>query len=134
MTRRRRKRKRQKRKRRAFVKRLQDTGKNPAEHLHYYENIEGGHGGAADAKQQAFMTALYLEFLKGTIGSPWFHNPKIGRLEVLFSISPGACYLRLAFPLRASLTWVTWVLGDLCFWGSAVIHIRHYACAVFDFR
>jgi len=30
----------------------------------YYENIEGGHGGAADSKQQAFMSVLYLEFLK----------------------------------------------------------------------
>jgi hypothetical protein len=25
---------------------------------YYYESIEGGHGGAADAKQSAFMTAL----------------------------------------------------------------------------
>lgn len=76
VTRRRRKRKRQKRKRRAFVKRLQDTGKNPAEHLHYYENIEGGYGGAADAKQQAFMTALYLEFLKSTIGKSLVSQPE----------------------------------------------------------
>ena len=53
---------------RSFVKRLQETGKNPPGNLHYYENIEGGHGGAADPKQQAFMTALYLEFLKSTIG------------------------------------------------------------------
>ena len=30
----------------------------------YYENIEGGHGGAADNKQQAFMSVLYLNFLK----------------------------------------------------------------------
>ena len=28
----------------------------------------GGHGGAADNKQQAFMNVLYLEFLWGTIG------------------------------------------------------------------
>ena len=54
----------------------------------YYENIEGGHGGAADNRQQAFMNvspmhsndttdhisclhysqALYLEFLWKTIG------------------------------------------------------------------
>ena len=61
---------------RAFVKRLQDTGKNPAEHLHYYENIEGGYGGAADAKQQAFMTALYLEFLKSTIGKSLVSQPE----------------------------------------------------------
>ena len=29
----------------------------------YYENIEGGHGGAADNKQQAFMSALAFTFL-----------------------------------------------------------------------
>jgi prolyl oligopeptidase len=33
----------------------------------YYENIEGGHGGAADNKQQAFMNALYIEFLRRTL-------------------------------------------------------------------
>ncbi|WP_435008297.1 prolyl oligopeptidase family serine peptidase [Tundrisphaera lichenicola] len=31
--------------------------------LLYYENIEGGHGGAADNKQAAFMTALAYTFL-----------------------------------------------------------------------
>jgi prolyl oligopeptidase len=29
----------------------------------YYENIEGGHGGAANNKQQAYMTALAYAFL-----------------------------------------------------------------------
>jgi prolyl oligopeptidase len=29
----------------------------------YYENIEGGHGGAADNKQRAFMDALGYAFL-----------------------------------------------------------------------
>jgi len=29
----------------------------------YYENIEGGHGGAADNKQQAHMNALAYSFL-----------------------------------------------------------------------
>ena len=29
----------------------------------YYENIEGGHGGAADNKQSAFMSALAYRFL-----------------------------------------------------------------------
>lgn len=35
----------------------------------YYENIEGGHGGAADNKQSAFKAALTYEFLWQTIGS-----------------------------------------------------------------
>jgi prolyl oligopeptidase len=30
----------------------------------YYENIEGGHGGAADNKQAAVMKALAWTFLK----------------------------------------------------------------------
>ncbi|GAB3813932.1 prolyl oligopeptidase family serine peptidase [Tessaracoccus terricola] len=30
----------------------------------YYENIEGGHGGAADNRQRAHMDALYLAFLQ----------------------------------------------------------------------
>ena len=28
----------------------------PAESVLYYENIEGGHGGAADARQQAYVS------------------------------------------------------------------------------
>ena len=31
--------------------------------VEYYENIEGGHGGAADNKQRAFMKALEFKFL-----------------------------------------------------------------------
>lgn len=47
---------------RKFVKKLMDmsNGKLP---VYYYENIEGGHGGAADAKQSAFMTALAYDFM-----------------------------------------------------------------------
>ncbi|NCX02522.1 MAG: S9 family peptidase [Betaproteobacteria bacterium] len=33
----------------------------------YYENIEGGHGGAADSSQRAFMLALEFSFLWQTI-------------------------------------------------------------------
>ena len=33
----------------------------------YYENIEGGHGGAADNKQAAFMSALAYSFLWQTL-------------------------------------------------------------------
>lgn len=32
-------------------------------HILYYENREGGHAGAADSKQQAFVNAMYIEFL-----------------------------------------------------------------------
>jgi prolyl oligopeptidase len=37
--------------------------KEQAHDVVYYENIEGGHGGAADNKQQAFMSALAYTFL-----------------------------------------------------------------------
>ena len=60
---------------RAFVKRLLDIG---ADQTVYYENIEGGHGGAADNKQRAFMMALYIDFLDKTIE----REPRAGRREI----------------------------------------------------
>ena len=33
----------------------------------YYENIEGGHGGAANNEQRAYMTALAYQFLQGRL-------------------------------------------------------------------
>jgi prolyl oligopeptidase len=50
---------------RSFVKRLQELG---VEDVYYYENIEGGHGGAADAKQSAYVVALYQDFLFCALG------------------------------------------------------------------
>jgi prolyl oligopeptidase len=35
----------------------------------YYENIEGGHGGAADNEQAAFVAALSYSFLHHMLGS-----------------------------------------------------------------
>lgn len=35
---------------------------------YYYENIEGGHGGAADNKQRAFMKVLEFSFLEEVLG------------------------------------------------------------------
>ncbi|MEZ5086206.1 MAG: prolyl oligopeptidase family serine peptidase [Tessaracoccus sp.] len=49
---------------RKMMAKLRDAGK-PA---WYYENIEGGHGGAADNRQRAHMDALYLEFLWRHLG------------------------------------------------------------------
>jgi prolyl oligopeptidase len=45
---------------RKMVARMKDHGHS----VLYYENIEGGHGGAADNKQAAFMSALAYMFLK----------------------------------------------------------------------
>ena len=36
--------------------------------VRYYENIEGGHGGAANNRQAAHMDALYLTFLWQQLG------------------------------------------------------------------
>ena len=35
--------------------------------VHYFERTEGGHGGATDATQAAFNTALQYEFLLRTL-------------------------------------------------------------------
>ncbi|WAC53842.1 prolyl oligopeptidase family serine peptidase [Gordonia sp. SL306] len=48
---------------RKLVARLEELGHDVA----YYENIEGGHGGAADNKQAAFKSALAYEFLWRTL-------------------------------------------------------------------
>ncbi|WP_226995737.1 prolyl oligopeptidase family serine peptidase [Gordonia phthalatica] len=50
---------------RKFVARMEELGYP----VRYYENIEGGHGGAADNRQAAFKSALSYEFLWRTIGS-----------------------------------------------------------------
>jgi prolyl oligopeptidase len=52
---------------RKMVKKLWDLGKDKDWPVYYYENIEGGHGGAADAKQSAFMTALAYDFMWETL-------------------------------------------------------------------
>ena len=52
---------------RKMVKKLWDLGKGKNWPVYYYENIEGGHGGAADAKQSAFMTSLAYDFMFDTL-------------------------------------------------------------------
>jgi prolyl oligopeptidase len=44
---------------RKMMAKMSDMGHNAL----LYENIEGGHGGAADNKQAAFMSALAYTFL-----------------------------------------------------------------------
>ena len=53
---------------RKTVRRLHELGHGRT--THYYENIEGGHGGAANNKQRAYMWALTYEFLRVTLGLP----------------------------------------------------------------
>ena len=52
---------------RKMVKKLWDMGEGKDWPVYYYENIEGGHGGAADAKQSAFMTSLAYDFMWDTL-------------------------------------------------------------------
>lgn len=52
---------------RKMVKKLWDLGKDKDWPVYYYENIEGGHGGAANAKQSAFMTSLAYDFMFATL-------------------------------------------------------------------
>jgi len=47
---------------RKLVSNLVDLGKSDS--TYYYENIEGGHGGAANNKQRAFMSTLAYDFLE----------------------------------------------------------------------
>ena len=48
---------------RKMVKKLWDEGKGKDWPVYYYENIEGGHGGASDSRQEAFMTSLSYDFM-----------------------------------------------------------------------
>jgi len=51
---------------RALLEEAQPIGKAPE--VFYWENTEGGHGGAADNKQRAHMWALTYSMLKQTLG------------------------------------------------------------------
>ena len=52
---------------RKMVKKLWDLGKGKDWPIYYYENIEGGHGGAADNKQSAFMLTLAYDWMFDTL-------------------------------------------------------------------
>jgi prolyl oligopeptidase len=47
-----------------MVARLEGLGHQPL----YYENLEGGHGGAADITQRAYVDALVYTFLATRLG------------------------------------------------------------------
>ncbi|GAB3464235.1 prolyl oligopeptidase family serine peptidase [Actinophytocola sediminis] len=51
---------------RKLVARMRELGYD----VRYYENIEGGHGGAADNEQAAFKWGLVFEFLQETVSDP----------------------------------------------------------------
>jgi prolyl oligopeptidase len=50
---------------RKMVARMEEQGHD----VLYYENIEGGHGGAANNKQSAYMWALAYTFLQKELGA-----------------------------------------------------------------
>lgn len=47
---------------------LEEAGVEKAPKVLYWENTEGGHGGAADNEQRAFMWALTYNFLARELG------------------------------------------------------------------
>lgn len=51
-----------------MVRALQEEAKEVAPVVYYWENVEGGHGGAADNKQKAHMWALTYSFLGQQLG------------------------------------------------------------------
>jgi len=53
---------------RKMYAKMREAGKD----VRYYENIEGGHGGAANNRQAAHMDALYLTFLWQKLGGAVF--------------------------------------------------------------
>jgi prolyl oligopeptidase len=56
---------------RKMVAKLEALGHEPL----YYENIEGGHGGAADIKQRAYVDALVYTFLASKLGLGAYQAP-----------------------------------------------------------
>eukprot|EP00933_Yihiella_yeosuensis_P034155 TRINITY_DN27688_c0_g1_i1.p1 TRINITY_DN27688_c0_g1~~TRINITY_DN27688_c0_g1_i1.p1 ORF type:complete len:409 (-),score=78.96 TRINITY_DN27688_c0_g1_i1:123-1349(-) len=62
---------------RKMVKRLQDDVPNIGSKVLYWENIEGGHGGAADNAQRAYMWSLTYAFLWRTIGKDVLPSSKL---------------------------------------------------------
>jgi len=61
---------------RKMVRRLLDeVPGDKAPKVLYWENIEGGHGGAADNKQRAYMWAMTYAFLWRTIGEGTLPKP-----------------------------------------------------------
>ena len=60
---------------RKMVAKLEALGHVPL----YYENIEGGHGGAADIKQRAYVNALVYTFLASRLGLPTYGAKSCGR-------------------------------------------------------
>lgn len=47
---------------------LEEAGEEKAPTIYYWENTEGGHGGAADNSQRAHMWALTYNFLAKSLG------------------------------------------------------------------
>ena len=59
---------------RAMVKKLWDLSDGKDWPVYYYENVEGGHGGAADSKQSAFMTSLAYDFMFDACSKDGFND------------------------------------------------------------
>lgn len=52
------------------ARKMAEALKQAGHPVHYYENVEGGHGGAANAQQSAFLWALVYRFFVSKLSSP----------------------------------------------------------------
>lgn len=57
------------------ARKMAEALKQAGQPVHYYENVEGGHGGAANARQSAFLQALVHRFLESHL---FIHEPGSG--------------------------------------------------------
>lgn len=62
---------------RKMVAKMLDQGHD----LLYYENIEGGHGGAANLKQRAYLSALIYAYLHAQLGASATDDPAEGSAD-----------------------------------------------------
>eukprot|EP00965_Chrysotila_dentata_P007032 229030-Pleurochrysis_carterae.AAC.2 len=79
----------------------------------YYENIEGGHGGAADNRQRAFMSTLAYLFLDKALSS---HSLKPSRSEQTPTFAA-----RLPAP---SASWIAPLVGAAVIVALAIVERR----------
>jgi len=69
----------------------------------YYENIEGGHGGAADNTQRAFMSTLAWSFLWKLFGPPPRRPGVAARLKALLGPAGSSPMLEMSLLTGAAV-------------------------------
>lgn len=115
---------------RCFVKRLLDIGSEGegtgADRVVYYENLEGGHGGAADSKQQAFMSVRpYLLLHSLLLLLKLYHRSRLFLICVCPSISSSGAVPGIPAPdnLPQVMASLMFNFGHQLFWSvPCIVH------------